>query len=55
MDRVIQLDDSHLIGDESEIIWNGQNEYGDKISNGVYFCRLSLNGQRFWTKLAVIN
>ena len=55
MDRVIQLDDSHLIGDESEIIWNGRNEYGNKISNGVYFCRLSLNGQRFWTKLAVIN
>ncbi len=55
MDRVIQLDDSHLIGDESEIIWNGRNEYGDKISNGVYFCRLSLNGQRYWTKLAVIN
>ena len=55
MDRVIQLDDSHLIGDESEIIWNGRNEHGDKIANGVYFCRLTLNGKYYWTKLAVIN
>jgi len=56
MDKVIQLGTSHL-GDnnDSEVIWNGRNEYGNKVANGVYFCRLSLNGQTNWTKLAVIN
>ena len=55
MDRVIQLRNPHTIDDESEVIWNGQNEYGNQVVNGVYFCRLSLNGQTYWTKLAVVN
>ena len=56
MDRVIQLNNSHLVNtNESEVIWNGRNEYGTKVANGVYFCRLSLNGQTYWTKLAVVN
>ena len=55
MDRVIQLSGAHLINDESELIWNGRNDYNDKVANGVYFCRLSLNGNYYWTKLAVVN
>jgi len=56
MDKVIQLNNSHLVdNNESEVIWNGRNEYGDKVANGVYFCRLSLNGKYNWTKLAVVN
>ena len=56
MDMVIHLNNSNSVSDyENEIIWNGSNEYGDKVTNGVYFCRLSLNGEYYWTKLAVIN
>ena len=55
MDRVVQLQYPYTIDDESEMAWNGRNEYGDKIANGVYFCRLSLNGKYYWTKLAVVN
>ena len=55
MDKVIQLNNSHLVDNESEVIWNGRNEYGDQVANGVYFCRLSLNGKYNWTKLAVVN
>lgn len=57
MDQVIHLDNSSSItlNGENEIIWNGRNQYGDKVANGVYFCRLSLNGKYYWTKLAVIN
>jgi len=56
MDRVTQLGTSHLVNNnESEVIWNGRNEYGDQVANGVYFCRLSLNGEYYWTKLAVVN
>ena len=55
MDKVIQLNNSNFINTESEIIWNGRNEYGNKVSNGVYFCRLSLKKKYYWTKLAVIN
>ena len=56
MDRVIQLDNSHLVNNnESEIIWNGRNDYGEQVANGVYFCRLSINRKYYWTKLAVVN
>ncbi len=56
MDQVIHLNISNPVAqDENEIIWNGCNAYGDKVANGVYFCRLSLKGKYYWTKLAVIN
>ena len=55
MNRVIQIKKHHTINDESVVIWNGRNEYGDQVANGVYFCRLSINGDYYWTKLAVIN
>jgi len=58
MDKVIHLVNSNpftLEDNQNEMIWNGRNEYGEKISNGVYFCRLFLNGKYSWTKLAVIN
>ena len=56
MDMVIHLNNPNPVTqEENEITWNGQNEYGDKVANGVYFCRLSLNGEYYWTKLAVIN
>ena len=55
MERVIQLNDYKIINEnETEIIWNGRNEYGDKVSNGIYFCRLSIDNNYFWTKLAII-
>ena len=50
-----KTDHINCILDENEIIWNGRNDYGDKVANGVYFCRLFLNGEYYWTKLAVIN
>ena len=56
MDRVVKLSSFYMVNNaESEIIWNGKNEYGDKVANGVYFCRLSLNSEYYWTKLAVVN
>ena len=56
MDQVIHLDNSKPVTlEENEIIWNGRNEYGDEVANGVYFCRLTLKGKYYWTKLAVIN
>jgi len=57
MDQIIHLMDQNPISldGENEIIWNGRNEYGHKVANGVYFCRLSLNEKYYWTKLAIIN
>jgi len=57
MDQIIHLNnpDPISLDGENEIIWNGRNEYGNKVANGVYFCRLFLNSQYYWTKLAVIN
>ena len=58
MDQVIHLNNNNpfaLEDNQNEVVWNGRNEYGDKVVNGVYFCRLSLNGEYYWTKLAVVN
>ncbi|MDP6569733.1 MAG: hypothetical protein QGF57_00670 [Candidatus Marinimicrobia bacterium] len=56
MDRVTQVQgNTLLIGSESEILWNGRNEFGDKAVNGVYFCRLTLGQTTYWTKLIIIN
>ncbi len=38
-----------------EIIWNGRNDWGDTVANGVYFCRLKLGSDYYWTKLLVVN
>ena len=58
MDKIIHLNNYNaftLEDDQNEIIWNGHNEYGEQVNNGIYFCRLTLNGEYYWTKLAVIN
>ena len=56
MDKVVELNNPYMVNNiESEAIWNGRNEHGNKVANGVYFCRLSLNGEYFWTKLVIIN
>ena len=55
MDRVVQLNNFNMVNTaESEVVWNGKNEYGHRVSNGVYFCRLSLNNNYYWTKLAIV-
>ena len=55
MDKVIQLNSYSMVNEsESEIIWNGKNEYGNRVANGIYFCRLSLNNNYYWTKLAIV-
>jgi len=41
--------------DQLEVIWNGRNDWGDLVANGVYFCRLTQGGDYYWTKLLVIN
>jgi len=57
MELVIHLSDSHSAGSlgEGEIIWNGKNDWGDTVANGVYFCKLSLGEEIYWTKVMVVN
>ncbi|NQU67717.1 MAG: hypothetical protein HQ510_07235 [Candidatus Marinimicrobia bacterium] len=55
MAKVIELDQSHLAGNGQEILWNCRNDWGDKVANGVYFCRLTASDKTLWTKVVVIN
>ena len=57
MEHVIGLNNSHSAGSdhEREIIWDGRNSRGSVVANGVYFCKLTANGQDYWTKLVVVN
>ena len=55
MNHVINLSQKINIENESTIIWNGRNSSGNRVVNGTYFCRLSVDNQDYWTKLLVIN
>ncbi len=42
-------------GDFSEV-WNGRNDYGDAVANGVYFYHLELAGDGdYWGKVMIVN
>ena len=60
MEKVIELNNMTIINNSlydnfGELIWDGRNSYGHKVSNGVYFCRLKNKNNVFWSKLMVIN
>ena len=57
MDHVRNLNNTNIVNSigEKEIIWDGLDEYGNPVANGIYFCRLSIDGKYYWTKLSVIN
>ncbi|MFC1483531.1 hypothetical protein ACFL5M_03025 [Candidatus Neomarinimicrobiota bacterium] len=40
-------------GDFSQV-WDGRNEVGYRVANGVYYCRLAIGGEKYWTKVMVI-
>ena len=40
-------------GDFSQV-WDGRNEAGFEVANGVYYCRLALGSSDYWTKVIVI-
>ena len=56
MDPVVELDPrQHLtVGDFSQG-WNGRNSAGFQVANGVYYCRLKIGADEYWTKVMVIN
>ncbi len=42
-------------GDFSEV-WNGTNEFGDAVANGVYFYSVELEGDgTYWGKIMIVN
>jgi len=55
MDKVTTLSSPLIVSDQTEFIWNGKTEYGNNVQNGVYFCRLSNNGEYSWVKVAVLS
>jgi len=37
-------------------VWNGRNDYGDGVANGVYFYRVELDGDGvYWGKVMIVN
>ena len=54
MKHIINLNNVEKIGESGQFIWDGRNKLNNEVSNGVYYCRLNLNGKFYWTKLMVI-
>ena len=43
-------------GVQSEPVWNGRNDLGDLVANGVYFYRIRVEGEgEWWGKVMVVN
>ena len=55
MEHIVTLDNSANLGDYSEFVWDGRNKFNQQVVNGVYFLRLTVNNNIYWTKLMVIN
>ena len=49
------LDNKYEEGDqEHDTSWDGKNDKGDFVVNGVYFFKLEAKGQTEWGKVVVI-
>ncbi|MCK4404345.1 MAG: hypothetical protein KAW02_04575, partial [candidate division Zixibacteria bacterium] len=57
MNLVITLADGQhrFAGEEYDQPWNGRNEKGDLVANGVYFFKVeAAGGQTEWGKLVIL-
>lgn len=54
MDPVVSLSREHEMEGDFSQAWDGRNDAGHQVANGVYYCRLSLGGNEYWTKVMVI-
>ena len=45
---------NNLDGDELKCVWKGKSSSGNKVANGIYFCKISAEGQIFWEKLGLV-
>ena len=46
--------ESKIGGQEYDTFWDGKNDKGDLVANGVYFFKLETKGQTEWGKVVVI-
>jgi uncharacterized protein (DUF362 family) len=53
-ERVITLVDKHQSSGSKRIIWDGANEQGKTVANGVYFCTLKVGGFIQSKKIALL-
>ena len=52
---VVEGKERPATGDYSEV-WDGKNDLGDSVANGVYFYRISIDGAApLWGKVMVVN
>ena len=58
LDPVVSLTpkDHTIAGEDFDFsqAWDGRNTAGHLVANGVYYCRLTLGGSEYWTKVMVI-
>ena len=54
MDPVTSLLREHTIAGDFSQVWDGRNDAGHQVANGVYYCRLTIGQAEYWTKVMVI-
>ncbi len=56
LDPVVELDPRpHFSTGDFSQGWDGRNSAGFQVANGVYYCRLKIGADEYWTKVVVIN
>jgi len=54
MSKIYKGPCNNLDGDELKCVWKGKSSSGNKVANGIYFCKISAEGQIFWEKLGLV-
>ncbi len=52
--EIISLFNSHQTEGKQSLVWNRKNELGQRVSPGVYYVRVILNGYAFSSKIVVL-
>ncbi len=55
MERVTTLRENYANGGDHAIVWDGKDNNGRLVDNGVYFFRAKVGGEVTWGKIAIIN
>jgi hypothetical protein len=53
-ERVKLLVDDHALAGPGQVLWDGTDQRGSAVGSGVYFCRVSANGNEVIKKVALV-
>ena len=47
-------DECYNDGEYINCKWNGLSNNGNRVANGIYFCKVQTGGKTYWEKLGLV-